>query len=365
MATNVTASAMLDAQALLTQMFGAGQDTPSRYEYRSKVKTAEAMLMEHNANTMAVTDATGNCIGYRVYWPQVGDQTLDYNGDKTTPSLTVPCTIPSGAGPTTAAKTYTHNMALQKIVELDDDLCGNMFNVPTLIAERQAAGMLVIRKALNTKFINFLDSNKTGTNNDASLPSGITFGSSTFTVDNSVLDLQEPDTLTDLDAILLNNEVDEWFYISGRYNFYNAVVNSQYRRFNDTERDHVRFDDYSMYFDIKSLDSTLSGSNTFAVGRGTYVFWDHVDSALSQVPLQIEDNTWEFFVEDPILMVNDNGRMRPLRYHVAYQKVCNGGNTTSFRRTYTHRWEITLHGGLWVAPAGSSSETGIFKFKKA
>lgn len=365
MATNVTASALLDAQARLTSVFAPGTDTPSRYEYRSKVKTAEAMLMEHNAITRAISDDTGNCIGHRVYWPKVGDTTLDYNGDKSTPSLSLACTIPSGTGPVTAAKTYSHNLALIKRVELDDNLCGNLFQFTELAAERLAAGTLAIRKALNTKFINFLDTNKSAVNNDASLPSGMTFGSSMFSVDNSILDLQNPDTLTDLDAVMLNNEIEDWFYVSGRYNFYNARVNSQYHRLNDTERDHIRFDDYDMYFDIKSLDSTLSGSNTFAVGRGSYVFWDHVDSALSQIPQEVDERTFEYFVDDPMLMVNANGVMRPLRYSVRYQYVCDAVNNTRMRQTNIHRWEIILHGGLWVAPAGSSGETGIMKFKKA
>lgn len=323
------------------------------------------MLMEHNAITRAISDDTGNCIGHRVYWPKVGDTTLDYNGDKSTPSLSLACTIPSGTGPVTAAKTYSHNLALIKRVELDDNLCGNLFQFTELAAERLAAGTLAIRKALNTKFINFLDTNKSAVNNDASLPSGMTFGSSMFSVDNSILDLQNPDTLTDLDAVMLNNEIEDWFYVSGRYNFYNARVNSQYHRLNDTERDHIRFDDYDMYFDIKSLDSTLSGSNTFAVGRGSYVFWDHVDGGLSQIPQEVDERTFEYFVDDPMLMVNANGVMRPLRYSVRYQYVCDAVNNTRMRQTNIHRWEIILHGGLWVAPAGSSGETGIMKFKKA
>jgi len=365
MATNVSASALLDAQARLTSLFGAGQDTPSRYEYRSKVITADALLREHSANTMPVTDAVGNCIGYRVYWPTVGNQTLDYNGDGTTPSFAPGCTLTSGAGPTTSAKTYTHNMYMQKVVELDDDLCGNVFDVPTLIAERQAAGMLAIRKALNTKFINFLNDNKTTYNADGSLPSGISFAAGTFSVNNTLLDLQSPDTLTDLDTVMLNNEVDEWFYVTGRRNFYNAIVNSDYHRLNDDERDQIRFDDYTMYTDHKSLDSTLSGDNTFGVGKGTYVFWDHTDSELTTVPMQVEDNKWEYYVEDPFLLVNVGGVLRPLRYNVFYHRVCQDTNTSRMRRTHVHRWEITLFGGMWVAPAGSNSETGIFKFKRA
>lgn len=364
MATNINASDLLNAQARLTEVFAESQDGPSRYEYNPRVDTAKALLAEHTADARAIADKNGNCQSYIVYWPKIGDKTLDYNDDGS--ALTLGTTISSGVGPETDSKTYTHNMYMQKIVELDDsELCGNLFDDSTLIAERMLAARVSIVEALNTKFVNFLDSTKTGTNNDSNLPTGMTFASSLYTIDNSVLPMTEPDTLTDLDTVLINNQVSSWFYVSGRHNFYNAKQNAKYRGLNDNERDHLRFDDYNMYFDPKHLDSTLSGENTFAVGHGSYVFWNHIDQGVTPVAQEIEDRKFEYFFEDPELMVRTPQGMQPLRYHVFYTSPLNGGNKESMRRTRQHRWEITLFGGLWAAPAGSNSETGIFKFKRS
>ncbi|WP_289460140.1 hypothetical protein, partial [Klebsiella pneumoniae] len=67
--------------------------------------------------------------------------------------------------------------------EVDDSLCGNLFRdgasidmrdeAATLVARNLLQGMQAIHRSLNIEFINFLDTGKTGVNNDGSLPSGI------------------------------------------------------------------------------------------------------------------------------------------------------------------------------------------------
>ena len=367
-AQNLTASALTYVQARLEAMFAAQQSTPSRYPWVYHVNTANAMFQEHRANIDPVLNAQNDCIGYRVYWLKKGDTTIAHNG---TPGDFSPnCTLPSGQGPVSDEKIYTNNFAIVARIEVDDDLCGNVFRnggatpddqAGGLIAERFRTAMWDLADAMNTKFINFLDTNKTSVNNDSSLPSGCTFGSSLFTVDESILSMQEPDTLTDIDAIAVNNDLTDYFWIGGRYHFYNAVVNSDFRRMNDSERDHMRFDRWRMYHDIKNLDATLSGKNSFVVDPGSFVVWDFVNRERSQTPRQVEDLTWEYFVDHPVLTFQG----RPVRVNVTYQKTCNGENTTQMRRTYTHRWELKLHGGLYVAPPAEDNHTGILKFKSS
>ena len=356
-------------------MFAVGQSTPHRYPWVDHVATAQAMLREHVANTSQVLDAQQRCIGHRVYWLTKGQDNVVYNS--TPGSYTFNCTIPSGNGAVSSSKTYTNNYAIVARVEVDDDLCGNLFRdfggkdakaqAATVVANRINAGMKDIRDALNTKFVSFLDTNKTAVNNDASLPSGIAFGSSTYTVTESTLSMQEPDTLTDLDAIAINNDLTDYFYVAGRNHFYNAKVNADFRVANDAERDHIRLiegNGWRMYHDIKNLDSTLSGSNSFVVDPGSYVFWDFVNKERGNTPnspIMVDDDTWEYFVTDPVLTFMG----RPLRVNVRYQRSCNGGNLTQMSTTSTHRFELTLHGGLYVAPASEDAHTGILKFKSA
>lgn len=372
---NLTASALTYAQERLESLFAAGLSTPSRYPWVNHMDSARAMLAEHRANTQPIFDSQNRCIGHRVYWLTKGDTTIVHDG--TPGDFTGNCTIPSGQGPVSDEKIYTNNFLIASRIEVNDDICGNVFRdggaspddqAGTLIAERFQTALWDLRDKLNTRWINFLDTNKTSVNNDSSLPSGVSFGSSLFTVTESTLSMQEPDTLTDLDAIAINNDLTDYFYVAGRKHFYNAVVNSDFRRANDNERDHIRFDRWRMYFDIKNLDSTLSGSNSFIVDPGAFVFWDFVNNerlnngaGVITMANEVEDNTWEYWIEDPFLTING----RPLRINVTYQKTCNGENTTQMRRTYTHRWELKLHGGIYVAPPSEDNHTGILKFKSA
>ena len=367
-AQNLTASALTFVQGRLNALFAESQTTPARYPWVNHLATANAMLSEHKATTSPILNAQQDCVGFRVYWLKKGDTTIAYNS--TPGSFTTACTLPSGQGPVSDTQTYTNNFAIVSRVQVNDDLCGNLFRdggadhdaqATTVIMERMKTAVWDINNALNTKFINFLDTNKTSVNGDSTLPTGVGFGSSTYTVTESTLSMQEPDTLTDLDAIAINNDLQDYFYVAGRNHFYNAKVNSDYRRANDNERDHMRFDDWRMYHDIKNLDSTLSGSNSFIVDPGSYVFWDFVNKERGMAPRQIQDNTWEYFMNNPILGFNG----RPLRLSVTYQKVCDSINTTQMRKTYNHVWEIILHGGLYVAPPSEDTHTGILKFKSA
>lgn len=373
-AQNLTASALTFVQDRVEAMYAPNQSTPHKYPFVPHVSTARAMLSEHVANVSPVTDAQNNCVGHRIYWLKKGTDTVAYNS--TPGSYTFNCVIPSGQGPVSNTKTYSNNYAIVSRIEVDDDLCGNVFRNPgadssqeaaTLIQNRFAAGMKDIADKVNAKFVTFLDTNKSAVNNDPSLPSGISFGSSTFTVNEALWSMQEPDTLTELDAIAMNNDMMSYFYVAGRRHFYNAKVDAAFRVQNDAERDHIRLldgGDWRMYHDIKNIDSTLSGNNSFIVDPGSYAFWDFVNNGRSRDPQLIEHKngeTYEYWVEHPFL----NFAGRPLRINVRYQKTCNGGNTTQMKTTFTHRWELILHGGLYTAPASEDNHTGILKFKSA
>lgn len=374
-AQDLTAAALLDVQARLSALFAEGQTTPSRYERNSQVdtQTAAALLRNHVANTSPITDANGNCVGFEAHFLQGAADTLDYDGDGA--ELSLDCDIPSGDGIRSDKELYGLNLRKIKNRTLNDDLCGNLFRdgvaqntrdeVASLVAENLFFGMQAIHKSLNTEFINFLDSNKTSVNNDPSLPSGITFGSSTFTINESILSTLNPDTLTDLETIAANNYMTNWFYIAGRRHFYNAFVNSQYKTLNDDQRSEIRWGQTPLSFDVKNLDSLLSGSNSFIVDPGSYIFYDHVDPALTEVPFQVDENKWEFSANDPFLMVNTASGMRPLRYTVHYQKLCSNVNISRMRNQFDHHFRIILNAGLHLAPTAADGATGILKFKSA
>lgn len=373
-AQDLTAAALLKVQARLEELFAPGQSTPSRYERVDHVGTARAMLANNIARTMPITDAIGKCRGYSAYHLTGAQDTAAYWG--TGSGLSLGCDVLSGDGVVATETQYSFNTIGVVNRTVDDDLCGNLFKDPasrviadeaaTIVAENLAFAMQTIRKNLNAKFITFLDGNRTPVNNDGNLPAGVAYSGTTFVVTESgTFTMQNPDTLTDLEAIAINNDMTNWFFVGGRYHFYNATINSQFNVLNDDQRSEVRWGQTPLFFDIKNLDSTLSGKNSFMVDPGSFLFFDHVDADLSEVPLQVSDEYFEFAINDPVLSVLDNGRLRPLRYTVRYQRACNGVNTSRMRVTKDHNFEVILNAGLHVAPPAADTHTGILKFKSA
>lgn len=373
-AQSMTAAALLDVQARLTSLFAEGVG-PSAYELNSQidVQTVRAMLANHVADTMPITDANGNCRGFSVYNLEGRADTLDY--DDTGDNLTLTCDIPSGDGLQANATPYDLNLRKIKNREVDDNLCGNLFRdgasidmrdeAATLVARNLLQGMQAIHRSLNIEFINFLDTGKTGVNNDSSLPSGITYGADTFTIDEAVLSTLNPDTLTELETVAQNNDISNWFIVAGRHHFRNAAINSQWNVLNDDQRSQIRWQQARLAFDQKWMDATLTGKNSFIIDPGSFLFYDHIDPTLTQLPFEVEADKWEFFIEDPILMINTPRGLRPLRYTVHYQKICSTINTARMRNQFVHRFRIILNAGLHLAPAAVDGHTGILKFKSA
>jgi len=377
-AQNLTAAALLDVQARLTSLFAPGSG-PSAYERNIAVdtQTARAVLGNHIANVDPITDSNGNCLGFRAYHITGKADTLDYNGDGS--DLTLTCDITSGDGLQATQTIYEFNTQMVKTRTLNDDQCGNLFRdaiaadtreeVVTLVADNLFYAILAVEKALNTKLINFFNTNKTTVNNDGSLPSQISFGSNRFNVTETPglgnYNTQNPDVLTDWETIALNNSLTNWFLLSGRKHFYNAFINSQYKVLNDDRRDEIRWGQTPLFFDPKNLDSTISAGagHSFVIDPASYIFYDHVDPALSMLPYQVDENKWEFLIESPNLMLNTAGGMRPVRYTVHYQKECSNVNTSRMRNQFDHHFRVILNSGLHVAPPAADGHTGILQFR--
>lgn len=363
MAQTLTDSVLLKAQGMIEEAFSG--NTPSKYPFYEPAMSAAAILMNNDSFGQEVLTTGGKHKGFEVNWLTAGSSTIAHNG--TPAGSSQACTISSHNGATSDAKLYDNNMAIIAEVAIDDDLSGNLFGYEELVANRFMKAFKDLRGALNTKIINFLDTNKTPINNDSSLPSSIVYNATTdiFEVDTTAIDLQSPRGLTDLDALAMNNDLGSWMYLTGRSNFYNSIVDAQYDRLNDDMRHVARFFDpaYNIYTDPRSLDATIASQTTFIVGEGTYAFWDYVPEGRTVVPTQIEDNKWEYTVNDPVLMVNTPSGLRPLRYNVFYTRECSGVNKTISKRVYTHKFEINLLGGLHEAPASEDTHTGILRIQ--
>lgn len=364
MPQTLTTADLLRSQGFIEEAFSG--DTPSKYPYNEPAMSANALFENNAALTQnSFLNGNGKYTGTEVNWLLKGTNTVKYSGTPSGNDQT--CDIGTAESATSNSQLYQNNQSVIARVEIDDDLYGNMYDTPQLISERFMAAMQDIRDDWNIKMINFLNAGRTPINNDGSLGTGITYDvpSTTYQVDGTVIDMQDPDALTDLDALAMNNDIQRYFYLTGRYNFYNAIVDSQYRRLNDDQRYMSRFSDpaYRIYTDPRSLDSTLTGRNTFVIGEGTYAVWDFVHPTVTSTPTQIEDNKWQYTINDPILRINVGGTLRPVRYNVYYTRECTSVNKSVGLRTYLHKFEIFFLGGLYLAPASEDTHTGILKLQ--
>jgi len=371
----ITGTALAFVIERLNRMYADGTPPPVLQPLNTNFATANALLRENRARISPVL-IDNQCVAYKVGWQTFADSdTPDVNG--TVADLTDGCDLTPATVSSTDAATYENNIGIEEVISESDNVCGNLFSdtgnsgharqedVATLIAGQMAHAMAKIRYGLNVQAITFLHSGATPINRDTNLPDEVTFDATLdeFQVSDATL-FQNPDFLTDIDAIVANNRMGDYFFVNGRRAWYNATVNSQFNRLNDDQRSQIRFDNYNMYFDIRDLDSTLTGINSFAVTPGAYAIWNAHYS--SPVPRRLSNGSsgeerWAFTITDPEAVIFQNGRLVPLTYEVIYQRQC-GGQRAGQQMYDTHTWKIVFIGGFKLAPASANTHTGILHF---
>jgi hypothetical protein len=360
-------SQLFNLQGLLADMFSP--DGPAGYELQYPAKTAEIMLQRQTARPVPTLFDGQTCIGVNTHWLKSGDETIDYTGDGTSTGLN--CDLATGWQPEADRQIYTKNVVTHDTFQVSDNDCDNLQDYEQIRAFALAKTIGKLRNDLNTRFINFLDTQKqdnqdgevTDSSGDVTTPSGdVILNADGKTIEIPEADLQDPDTMATIDAIIQNNYMENYFLVAGRYAFRNAHYNAQWKMMNDNQRSiFPQIDDHDITFDIRKLDSTLGGKNLFAVDPNAYIFWNMTWSPDMNMR-QIDEDKFEFYVEDPVLMVmGPGGAMQPLRYEVVMQHTCAGRDSNT-RHYFTDKFEVKLLGGLYGAPDGANGETGVLKF---
>jgi hypothetical protein len=356
-AGDFSASVRYKAQAFLEEMFGA--NTPANNEFNTKTETARAMFAEQTAKITPLMKGKV-CVGQDIIWLKSGVTSLDYIGDS--PNLA--CDLASGQQLESDSQTYADNLFAVAVVDIVDEKCDNLVNFAMESAIAWKKGMNDIRAAINSNLITFLNANIQqnlfGDVDEVNAGSGAWAedgGGAAILVPQA--DLNNPDTLAYLDVLAQNNLLEEFFILSGWKNFYTSNYNADFKKLNDNERALLaQYQAHNIHFDVRALDQALTGANTFLINPNAYAIWNTTFSQME--PVQIDSDKWEFQLEDPILKINDNGVLRPVKYEVAYQKICNERNA-KLRHYFTRRYEIKFIGGRDLAPPGIQGETGIVK----
>lgn len=360
-AGDFSASVANDIQVKALELF----DTPNTFtaEFETPVETLNVILNRQRARMVEVK-AGNQCIGMKAYWVKSGVDSVTADGTSS-PSFT--CAVGDVTELESDEKTYADRNPIVAKVGVDDNLCNNLYELAELSAQAIKKGINDIRQALLARVITFMDDNAQ-TNIDDQVAE-IDLGNGAWQVNGTAIevpqvDLRNPDTLAEIDAVTQNNNLYNYFLLNGRHNFYNAGFNAQFKALNDNERSmQAQFANWNIFWDIRHLDSILSEKATFAIQPTSYVFWNRSYSQPGARLISPKDNIWEMQMTDPMLTFFNpvTGQVEPVVYEIVYEKVCDGRNTIT-RHRFTHKYEIKLLWGLETAPAGIQGETGFLKF---
>lgn len=263
------------------------------------------------------------------------------------------CGLLAGTQLQTNKKAYQNNVEIIAVLEVLDR-CDNLLDQAMEVENGFMKAMSDIRAALSKRYVNLLTNNVQVNQFDATESLAMGFddqgAGNRLKVAPANWDfelLQKIKLLADL------NSIHDYFILDS-FNLFNDRSLAEIRSLNDNQRDQLAsFDQFNIEWDTVNIFQELSRKSTFVVNPHVTAFWN-VSWSNSNVPVLTDpkENLYTFYIDDPVLRWNDNGVMKPIRYEVEYEYACNDRATNVGNRQYTHKWQITLVGGIDIAPAG-------------
>lgn len=373
MAVTLTASNSLTIQARIAQMWNA-EGTQARRQYDNPTITATQLLSNQTMRFMPVMDNAGRCISWKIWWPDLTDLAASGGYVGTSPDSGLACDIATGPTIGTTSLTYSPNLYADEIFQLSDDLCANDATFAELSADALAQMMLKLRKKINVRAINFLNTNASeNAYTDPGYPD-FSISGTTTTVPSASFD--NANILMKFALTAQRNRIPNFLILDGD----NLLLNEKlapYLGLNDDNRSFgALFQDFRGRYSSDMLDmySTLSESATFLANPNMVGYFNRTAYSSAMVELNPAKNMKAFKIADPVLKyrrteVNQNGVITgtsivPVEYDVLYQYACETARDANGRPSFLHKWEVKHEGGLVLGPGGNDGETGILKFVK-
>lgn len=355
-----TASTSLIVQKQLEMMFT--RPTANEAEFNHEVMTAKVLLEKQSVETDTLMEGN-RCVGVKAWFIQDGQTSITYSGSVPNPSED--CTTPAGVELSTNSKTFNNNLFIEASRAVKAEKCDNDLTFAVESAKAIQKAMLDVRKDLNKKYIQLLAANVQA-NQYTNVSSIITAQSGNrlkVAPSNFTLEL-----LLELGLLANNNKIFDPVFINGR-NFFIDSELARYRTLTTDQNDEARIvNDFDIHWDTKnpgfSVDSVTTRLSTFIVNPNQLVFWNTTWSDYEPKLEDPKNNRWTYLMDDPELVWNDNGVLRPVTYEVEYSYVCD--SRLKGRLIWNHTYFVRLYGGLDVGPtgkndAGSSVYTGIME----
>lgn len=351
------------------------QQTQNVAQYRKPNATASELLMRQRIRFQPVMDDAGRCQSFKVWYLDLSDNGDDLVYEGSVPDSDADCTIPTGDEVGSLATEYSPNLYKTAGFQVFDDLCAQ----EATFIELQAAGLLnqmrKLRNALNVSVIQHINSAAA-----ANISTNL-FGD-TWTVSGVITTIPAAD--------FDNEKIFQQFDLQARYNRLadyvildgsNLYLNNRLAPFlglNDQQRSvGAMYNAFASRYisDDFDLDNTVGANATFLVNPNMFGFFNRAKYGVAPEIIDEQNGLRAFSIEDPEMkyartVFNRDGTitttMEPIRYDVVYQRTCETGRDATGRRSYLHKWEISLEAGVMTGPPGQSPNhtNGILKFVK-
>ena len=375
MAVTLTASNSVQIQVRARQLWDL-ENTQHTNQYANPVETATRLLMDHTARVHPVFDDAGRCVSVKVWYNDMADADANAVYSSTTADSSLACDIATGSPIGTKSTTYTPNLYIKDEFYVDDALCANDAQFADLTAAQLQFSMLKLRKALNTRCIQHLNTN-------AGANIATTLYTTDFTINGTATEVPEAsfnneDIWTKFQIIAAKNKILDYRVFDGTNLLHNGMM-AKYLGLNADQKSFgAIFADWMGRYtgDLYDLDTVVGASATFLVNPAMIGFFNRTRYSPGMVDIDTSKGLKAFSVKDPVLkyrrnIVNATGQvvgteMAPVEYDVVYQKTCATARDTNGDHNFRHKWEIHLRGGLFLGPVGVSPNhtTGILKFTK-
>ena len=362
-AGDFTASTSLTIQAMMEDAIAGGNQANA--EFQRPVVTAQAITTNQTSEIREILQGDV-CVGYKVMWQKGTTDAAAYSGAISGDTLN--CTI-TGTQLESDSKTYNVDNHVRTNVAVSTDDCGNDMKANTRRMKALEKAFNNNRVAFNTVAVNFLQA-QMQVNQDSGV-TGINRGNGawavnadTKTIEVRLSDTQDEKALAFVDAVLQNNDISNYFFVHGRSNWYELFHNAAYTRQNDNERSiFATFANRDHYFDLRYLDSTLTGSNTFAVNPASLVFLNKAGYENREAQnISTTDGLWAWSMPDPVWnWRGPDGNIIPVVHTILMTRACTGRDANGLP-VFTENYEVTTKYELEYGPAGRNGETGIMKF---
>lgn len=349
-AGDFTASVLPDILMQVEDIFA--RPTAIQCEFEHPVMTAKLMLERQEVRTVPVLEGTV-CKGVKAWFLQSGTDSIVHDG--TAERTTANCDIATGTQLQTNSKTYDNNISIQAVHEVEDARCDNAVTFQRESAMAIIKAMVDIRKRLNTRCLALLNANVQPhqyTNIDATYIGGnYSLNANSYKVAPTNFN---QDTLQYLRLVAHHEQVKDPIILNVGSNFFMDKDIAFFKRVTTTENyKNEIYNAADIHWDLDGYDSLATPRNTtFIFSPNVVLFWNTIIHN-TNVPIQIDSskNLWVYKIQDPELMYKKDGRLVPVEYDVRYQFTCNG-LTNLGQEKFVHKYEVTLRGGLDIAPSG-------------